>query len=514
MSSFIQKATFVGVSGSLSAVTAGNSIVAVVSWPNVSTTAINNNAGMTPALSYIDSTNGCALGIFYLNNAAAGAFNVSFTSTNYTNTTLLELYEVVPLAASPVLATNSWINSGTVDPDSFNASLATQSVASVQFSAYGRTTGASNNITGSMPAPWTIDGSVFDGATSYSYAAAASADVAANTAPNATWTLTGSPTGAVEDFATVAFSLAGGAGTNALSGTSQELAAASGGLTVAIPLGAASAQSAAGSGALTVAVPLAAAAMQAQSATGLLNVAVPLSGTASATQNADGSITVSVPLSAQAVQQAAAAASLGVTAPLAGAAGQVQAGSGNLTLSVALAGVGIQQQTASGLLTNTASGQVALSGASGADASAAAQLSIGAPLAGASLQLVGASGALAVQVPLSGVSAQSAQGSGSLSIAVQLSAQALQQAMASASLTNQAVVRINLTGVSLQSMQSLGTLQVFDLSKPSRLQNTFQRSQSLRDFIHPGGDRSFYRTATPRVFPRIPNARTFQRSAT
>jgi hypothetical protein len=189
---------------------------------------------------------------------------------------------------------------------------------------------------------------------------------------------------------------------------------------------------------------------------------------------------------------------------------QAQAGNGDITLSVALSGVAIQQETASGTLTNTAFGQIALSGVSGADQSAAAQLSIGAPLAGASLQLVGASGALAVQVPLSGVSAQSAQGSGGLTIAVQLSAQALQQAMASASL--QGLLQVNLTGISLQTMQSLGTLRMFDLSKPSRPQNTFARSPSLRDFIHPGGDRAFYRTATPRVFPRIPNPRVFQRS--
>lgn len=182
--------------------------MAVVSWPNDSTTAINNDAGMVTALAYVDSTNNNSLGVFYLNNAAAGTFTVNFTPTNYINNALLELYEVLPLAASPVLVTGQWINSGTVDPDVFDASLATQSVASVQFSAWGRGGTAYNNATASMPAPWTIDGSILDGATTYAYAAAASADVAANTAPTATWTITGSPTGAVEDFISVAFSLA------------------------------------------------------------------------------------------------------------------------------------------------------------------------------------------------------------------------------------------------------------------------------------------------------------------
>jgi hypothetical protein len=335
-----------------------------------------------------------------------------------------------------------------------------------------------------------------------------------------------------------------GPGGNALTGTSLQDGFSTGALTNAaagIPLSGSATQEQDANAALSVTVPLAAASISAQGSAGSLAVAVPLMGSASASQNADGTLTISVPLSAQALQQAAATANLGIATPLAGTGVQAQAGNGDITLSVALSGVAIQQETASGTLTNAAVGQIALSGVSGADQSAAAQLSIGAPLSGASLQLVGASGALAVQVPLSGVSAQSAQGSGGLTIAVQLSAQALQQAFASGNLTNQAVVaRIQLTGISLQTMQSLGTLRMFDLSKPSRPQNTFARSPSLRDFIHlggdrafyraatprvfprslslrdfnhPGGDRAFYRTATPRVFPRIPNPRIFQRSS-
>jgi len=281
---------------------------------------------------------------------------------------------------------------------------------------------------------------------------------------------------------------------NALAGTAQELAAASGGLTVGVPLAAPSLQVQHATGAinvsaplsgvasatqnangtLTIAVPLASASVQAQNAAGAINVAVPISGYAAATQNADGSLTISLPLSAKAVQQAAASASLGITAPQAGASAQGQSASGSLTLNIGLSGVELQQATASAALTNTAAGVIALSGVSGVQQSGTGALSVRNNLAGASLQIGGAQGTPAITVPLSAASVSASRANGSLSVGISLSGASLQSALAQAALSVQAgqsavsasqqvgsgllTLKINLSAQDVQQVAATATL--------------------------------------------------------
>ena len=192
-------------------VTSGNSVIVVCSAPNSSTTTLNiaatiagNAVTFTPAYIYVDSTNGIALGFWYLNSVPAGSLAVTVSPTNYFNFTSLQIYETSPLIASPVLATTQVTVASTVSPQTTIVNPATQTARSFGVTAMGDN-GNVNNATDSITGGWVFDLNSLAGATNYAYTCAAHALIPANTSPNCTWTITGLATGKPEDYATVLF---------------------------------------------------------------------------------------------------------------------------------------------------------------------------------------------------------------------------------------------------------------------------------------------------------------------
>ena len=191
-------------------VTAGNSVIVACSAPNSSTTTLNISATIagatvtfSPAYIYVDSTNGIALGFWYLNSIPAGSLAVTVSPTNYFNYTGLQIYEVSPLTSSPVLATAQVTVAAAADPQVTTVNPATQTVRSFGVTLMGDN-GNYNNATDSITGGWSFDLNYLLGATSYVYVIAAHALIPANTSPNCTWTLNGAAA-KPEDYATVLF---------------------------------------------------------------------------------------------------------------------------------------------------------------------------------------------------------------------------------------------------------------------------------------------------------------------
>lgn len=213
---------------------------------------------------------------------------------------------------------------------------------------------------------------------------------------------------------------------------------------------------AAATGALSVSVPMAGAAVALASATGDLSVSsgVALAGNATAQANATGGLSLSVPLSASAVANAIAAAQMALAKPLTGAAAAQSASTGALTLNISLAGNAIAQAAASAGL--TIEGAVDLEGSAAAQSTATGALTHAVPLSGAALTVSSADGSLTHIVPLTGAAAAASLATGGLDLTVNLAADALAQAMASAGLT--VTTGTGLAGAAAAQAAAAGTL--------------------------------------------------------
>jgi hypothetical protein len=189
---------------------------------------------------------------------------------------------------------------------------------------------------------------------------------------------------------------------------------------------------AAATGAVSLSVPVAGAGVSVATATGALSLSLPLAGSATAVANATGGLSLSIPLQASAIAQAA--------------------GSGALSINVTLSGAAIAQAAASAGLTVVSSG---LQGAATALAAATGSLTHIVPLAGAALTVASATGAITQMIPLAGAAASASTATGGLDVNTgTLSGAAIALATAGGALT----LRINLDGAAIANAIAVGAL--------------------------------------------------------
>ena len=286
-------------------------------------------------------------------------------------------------------------------------------------------------------------------------------NTAANLPDSVLAELSANPWELYEPEETMLWGAAPGGGTaHNLEGAAAAQAAATGAITLAVPIAGAGVSVATASGALSVAIPLAGAASAQASASGDLSTSggASLAGNASVSASAFGALSLSVPLSGLAVAQALASAGLAHGVPLAGTAAGQAAASGSMSINVSLAGLAIAQAAAAAGLTVTNANSLA--GAAAAQASASANLTHAVPLSGAALTVSNTSGSLTHIVPLSGSAAAASLATGGLDVTVNLDADALAQAMASAGLTVTAATAMSGNAIAQAAANGTLTLRV------------------------------------------------------
>jgi hypothetical protein len=168
-------------------------------------------------------------------------------------------------------------------------------------------------------------------------------------------------------------------------------------------------------------------------ASGSLSLTLPLAGAAIAAGSANGELTIGVVLTGDALASALASANLSTSgyADLEGAATGTGTASAALSLTVLLTGAAVGTATASGQLNAAA---VSLEGAAAASGAASAELTLAIPLSGAAIASALASGSLETVITLSGAALAGATASAELLKAVSLQGDAVGTGSASAAL--------------------------------------------------------------------------------
>jgi hypothetical protein len=235
------------------------------------------------------------------------------------------------------------------------------------------------------------------------------------------------------------FAVAAG-GAAALAGNAQDVASATGALTTAIPISAASVALATATASLTTAIPMAANAADVSLASGVLITSIRFSASALAVALASAGMTTAIPLAGSAVDQASA--------------------SGTFTTSITLAGAAIDQVLATANLTALGNG---LSAAAVASAAASGALTTAIPLAGNAAAYATAAGGLTTMIPLAGVAAAVSSATGSLTVQITFTAAALAQALAAGDLTT----KIPLSAAALALASASGLLTGSGVAYPT-----------------------------------------------
>jgi hypothetical protein len=235
------------------------------------------------------------------------------------------------------------------------------------------------------------------------------------------------------------FAVAAG-GAAALAGNAQDVASATGALTTAIPISAASVALATATASLTTAIPMAANAADVSVASGVLITSIRFSASALAVALASAGMTTAIPLAGSAADQASA--------------------SGTFTTSITLAGAAIDQVLATANLTALGNG---LSAAAVASAAASGALTTAIPLAGNAAAYATAAGGLTTMIPLAGVAAAVSSATGSLTVQITFTAAALAQALAAGDLTT----KIPLTAAALALASASGLLTGSGVAYPT-----------------------------------------------
>lgn len=243
--------------------------------------------------------------------------------------------------------------------------------------------------------------------------------------------------------------------TMALSGAALAQASASAGLGMATPLQGAGVAQASASGALQPpSGGLEGTAAVSATGTGALSVLVTLAGSAVAQALTQAGVTVQTALAAAAAARAAATGGAAQTTPLQGAAAATATGTGGVAQAIPLQGAVTVNVTATGDL--QALGAGALAGSAAAQAGATGNVGMALPITGFAQAVSAATGALGMAVPVQGSATATVAASGNLQITlgVVMSADAMAQAVAN----GQLVLTAPLSALALAQAAASGAL--------------------------------------------------------